>query len=51
MNPSNEIGFQPGPSTPVVLKLGTAVPLGSAKQFSGDRKKVADFRVSDKSSL
>ena len=27
----------------VVLKLGTAVPLGSAKQFQGDRKEVADL--------
>ena len=27
----------------VVLKLETAVPLGIAKQFQGDRKEVADF--------
>ena len=30
-------------SNPVVLKLGTAVSLGSAKQFQGDCKEVADF--------
>ena len=29
---------------PVVLKLGTAVPLESAKQFQGHRKEVADLR-------
>ena len=28
----------------VVLKLGTAVPLESAKHFRGDRKGVADFQ-------
>ena len=27
---------------PVVLKLGIAVPLGSARQFQRDRKEVAD---------
>ena len=32
----------------VVLKLGTAVPLGSLKQFQGDRKEVANLRISDK---
>ena len=34
----------------VVLKLGTAGPLGSAKQFQGDRKDVADLRISNKPS-
>ena len=32
-------------SNPVVLKLGIAVPLGSAKQFQRGRKEVADFRI------
>ena len=27
----------------VFLKLGTALPLGSAKQFQGDRKEITDF--------
>ena len=30
-------------SNPVVLKLGTMVPLGSAKQFQEDCKEVADI--------
>ena len=34
---------QTNSSSPVVLKLGTAAPLGSAKQFQGDLKEVANF--------
>ena len=31
------------------VPLGTAFPLGYAKQFQGDRKEVANLRTSDKS--
>ena len=34
----------------MVIKLGTAVSLGSAKQFHRDRKEGADLRIADKSS-
>ena len=30
-------------SRPAVLKLGTAILMGSTKQFQGDRKEVMDF--------